>query len=56
LRRADSYCGALFDKLSSVIDTLISAICSSELDAQLAAASSKPHKKAAKKKPGNHWG
>jgi hypothetical protein len=36
------------DKLTSVIDTLISAIRNGELDAQLEAASAKPQKKAKK--------
>jgi hypothetical protein len=36
------------DKLTSVIDTLISAIRNGELDAQLEAASVKPQKKAKK--------
>ena len=37
------------DQPPKVIDTLINAVRSGELDAQLAAASQKPQKKAAKK-------
>jgi hypothetical protein len=39
-----------FDQLPKVIDTLITAVRNGELDNQIAAASTKPQKKAAKKK------